>query len=1078
MALLQINLLGGFSVVADHQPITKFRSAKSRALLAYLATQPDRDHARTTLATLLWGDLPDSAAMTNLRIELSNLNKVLASHSVLTIERNTVCFHSALATVDVVTFREAVTDFLALSPESQITQLASLVTALDLYRGEFLAGFHLGDALEFDEWQVLTQEQLHEQAMQALNRLQQRYAEQGNWTELATSARRQLTLVPWQETAHRNLIQALAAQGQRAAALEQYAKCYAVLQAELGVEPALATQEIAARLRNYKADGSIAQPKVARNNLAQQVKSLVGRSGEIEHIYRLVQREPLVTLVGLGGVGKSRLALAVAQKALHDFADGIWFVALANIEATDNVTDRIALAIAAAIDFAVTDMQAPLTELAAHLVDKELLLVLDNWDQITTAAEALCEQLLALAGVHILATSRVRLQVEGEILIPLAGLPISEAFTLFGERARRLVPTFAGTEHAAAIYKICEEVGGLPLGIELAASWVEHIGVAEIGRSLAEIAVEPAQANSLVDRHQTLHAVFEYSWRLLSLHQQQILARLSAFRGGFDRAAAAAVASSNLSDLSLLIAHSLVQRVNAGRYDLHPLVQEFTARKLDPAAAPVLFGAYSHYYLTLLTSTEQTQRAALRADFDNMRSAWQRAMLAADGELMQQSAERFGEFIAQFGLVSDGNQLFADAVACFDSIPQQQEVVAHLLDQQARFLRALHGLRAISLLQQRVLTLTEDPKLQARAHLDLANYHAEQGEWAEADFHFDHAEALVQASSDVGSYIVTVEERIHINAIHFRGDFAQGIARLEEMLQLLDRATTPILDAESIRFRILQSLPLIATRQRDYGLAIRYAKATVAHAQAIAHRQRECFSLLDLALAEQFAGLYAQAVAHNQAALTIAEEIGDNDEIALLKANFCLTLRQQGELALALAYGQAAIESLRKLGNRRIEGQARNRVGHTLMALERWADADVAYAEAQAVWAPTQHPNRYEAMAGRAVAVFYLGRQDEALRLVNEVLAFVAVSDLAGIVEPVLLLLNCETVLTGLGRNVAARQVLTQAATWVQTVAGRISDEAVRAAFLHNRPDNQLLQARIALAEAIAPARAANASDR
>ena len=218
MDLVQINLLGGFSVVADHQPITKFRSAKSRALLAYLATQPDRDNPRTTLATHC-GVIYPIAAKTDLRIELSNLHKVLADHPVLTIERNTVCFHRALATVDVANFREAVTNFLALAPESQSTQLANLVTALDFYRGEFLAGFHLTDTLEFDEWQLLIQEQLHEQAMQALNTLQQRYAEQGSWAELAAIARRQLTFVPWQETAHRNLIQALAAQGQRAAAL-------------------------------------------------------------------------------------------------------------------------------------------------------------------------------------------------------------------------------------------------------------------------------------------------------------------------------------------------------------------------------------------------------------------------------------------------------------------------------------------------------------------------------------------------------------------------------------------------------------------------------------------------------------------------------------------------------------------------------------------------------------------------------------------------------------------------------------------------------------------------------------------
>ncbi|MDQ3248494.1 MAG: hypothetical protein M3Q45_04720, partial [Chloroflexota bacterium] len=618
-------------------------------------------------------------------------------------------------------------------------------------------------------------------------------------------------------------------------------------------------------------------------------------------------------------------------------------------------------------------------------------------------------------------------------------------------------------EHATAIDKICEAVAGLPLGVELAAGWVEHIPVAEMNRSLVEIAVEPAQANSLVDRHQTLHTVFEYSWRLLSAQAQQILARLSAFRGGFDRAAASAVAGSNLSDLSLLLAHSLVQRVTAGRYDLHPLVQEFTARKIDPAQVPILFGTHSFYYLTMLTSTEQAKRAAaLRADFDNIRSAWQWSVLATNAALIQPSAAPFGEFIAQFGLMADGNQLFADAVDRFDAIPQQQELVAQLLDQQAIFLRSLHGLRAISPLQQRVLTLTKNPKLQTSAHFDLANHYAEQGEWAQADFHFDQAEALSQASSDLGMYIGTVEERIHINAIHFRGDFAEGITRLEELLRLLDTATTPINNAENIRFRLLQSLPLIAVRHRNYGLSIRYANQALAWAQQIAHRPSQCHSLLDLALAEQFAGLYDQALAHNQAALAIAEEIGDTDEIALLQANLCLTLRQQGALEAALVYGQAAIESLHRLGNLRIEGQARNRVGHTLLALERWGDAEGAYAEALAVWASRQHPNRHEAVAGRAVALFHLGRQAEALALVNQVLDFVAVNDLVGIVEPVLLLLNCETVLAGCGEVAEARKVLQRAAVWVQTIAARISDEGVRAAFLYNRPDNQALKRRLA----------------
>ena len=1045
------------------QPITHFRSAKARGLLAYLAAQPDQDHARTTLATLLWGDLPDTAAKTNLRIELSNLHKLLADHPALTITRNTVRFHRALATVDVGDFRDAVTTFLALPAESQATQLTRLTAALDLYQGEFLAGFYLGDAPEFDEWQILTQEQLHEQAMGALNLLQQRYAEQGHWAELAAAARRQLALVPWQESAHRNLIQALAAQGQREAALEQYARCLAVLQAELGIEPTAATQEIAARLRNHGAGEITVSQPVARHNLPQGLKTLVGRNAEIGQIYDLVQQERLVTLLGIGGVGKSRLAQAVAQKALPDFADGIWFVSLAQIEATDNAPDRIALAMAAAIGFPLTNAQQPLAELAAHLAKKEILFVLDNWDQLTAAAETLCEQLLATEAVHLLATSRLRLGVDGEIVVPVEGLPAKAAFTLFVERARRVVPLFDGAAQRAAIDQLCAQVAGLPLGIELAASWVEHFTVAEIGHSLTEIVIEPAQAVSYVNRHQTLDALFEYSWRLLSPAQQTILARLSAFRGGFDRAAASAVAGSTLSDLSVLLAHSLIQRVVAGRYDLHPLVQEFAAGKLTLPAVSLLFGAHAGYYLLLLTSAEPTKYATLQIDFANIRRGWQWAVEAANGALIEPCVAPFGEFVTRFGGMVDGNMLLAAAADTFTENPAagkpvQAELVAQLLAQQARFVRALYGLSATCPLQQRVLTLTQQPKLQANAHFELANHYAEQGDWAQADFHFDQTEALAQASSDLGFYIGAVEERIYINTLHFRGDFAQAIARLEALVRLLDTAPTPVTDADNLRFRLLRALVMVAIRYRDYGVAIHYATLALAWTRQIAHRYHECSCLLDLALAEQFAGLYAEAVIHNRAALAIAEVIGDIDTIALLKANLCLTLRQHGELTAALDDGLAAIESLHTLGIRRLEGQARNRVGHTLLAMERWGDAEVAYRAALVVWEPMQHPNRYEAVAGRAAALGQLGRADEALPLAQEVLTFVAAAaELAGIVEPVLLLLNCESVFAGCSEQRSAQQVLQYAVAWVDLVAGRISDETVRTAFLA-RPDVRRLQ--------------------
>lgn len=1108
---LEVHLLGGFAVRLNGQPMRGFRTMKTRALLAYLAAQPDQEHSRVKLATLLWGELPDIAAKTNLRIELSNLKNLLSSHPALEIARDFARFRSGLATVDILAFRTGVRSFLALPVETQESELPRLVAAIDLYQGEFLAGFQLNDAIDFEDWQLILREQLHEEMMLGLNTLQLRYAEQGQWAQLANAARRQLALVSWTESAHRNLMQALAAQGQSEAALAQYEKCCEILQNELGVEPAQPTRELAARLR-----GSASSPPLQQHNLAQPMKSFVGRKEEIARVSRLVQQEKLVTLLGIGGVGKTHLAQAVAQDVLHDFGDGVWFVPLASIAGSDPESsrpdtdtgeaapERIALAIAAAVGFQVTNLRAPLVELAGHLREKQMLLLLDNCDHLVEAVTSVVDTLMKDTTLHILATSRVRLMSGGEIPVQLEGLPAADAFLLFVDRSRRVLPSFSVEGHASAsgmagegdastraadVYRICEQVAGLPLGIELAASWVEHYSVAEIGHSIAEMAVQPQQASGLVSRHHTLSNIFEYSWQLLNERHQRILTRLSLFRGGFDRTAAAAVAENALSDLSALIGYSLLQRVAAGRYDLHPLVREFAAQKLPVEQEAALHRKYSHHYLATLTAAPRDERAArLLTDFANIRSAWQRAVQTGDHAIIQPAVTSFGEFMAQFGLMADGNQLFAGAVERFGSISESvrplvppagrpgdgaperagrtmpskhDELVAQLLDQQSEFVRALHGLKAASDLQHRVLTLTSNRELSAKTHIKLVNYYAEVGAWEQVDFHSEQAETLAEELSDLSLYIRAVTSRIYRNALHFRGDFALGITRLEVMLGLLDTATPPLDDREEIRAELLASLTSISVRYGDYARAIRYGSQNLERITRLGHLDQRVWVLSDIALAELYAGMYAGALTHGQEALALATEIGSAEKIGILKVNFCLLLRQMGDFEQALVYGLEATEILTALGYTRIEGQARNRVGHTLLALERWADAFAAYGEAIGVLASIQHPNRYEAMAGRAVAALRLGKQAEALALVEEVLEFVASKGLVGIVEPVRLFLNCEAVLSGVGQRERGHQTLLQANDWVQTIAGRISDEQARDAFLRNRPDNLFLRTRM-----------------
>jgi len=183
MKHLYISLLGSSTVTLDNRPLTQFRSAKSRALLAYLAMQPDQDHPRPALAALLWGDLPETAARTNLRVELSHLKKLLQAAGALTISRQTVRLAGTAVTVDTRDLSRTVQTFLSLPGESLQRRRPELARTVATYQGEFLAGFHLPDAPDFDDWQRQTQERLHAQVMQALTALQQHYAAQGQWAK-------------------------------------------------------------------------------------------------------------------------------------------------------------------------------------------------------------------------------------------------------------------------------------------------------------------------------------------------------------------------------------------------------------------------------------------------------------------------------------------------------------------------------------------------------------------------------------------------------------------------------------------------------------------------------------------------------------------------------------------------------------------------------------------------------------------------------------------------------------------------------------------------------------------------------
>ncbi|MBE7534662.1 MAG: hypothetical protein HS124_02890 [Anaerolineales bacterium] len=380
-----------------------FISNKVPALLAYLVVTR-RAHSRDKLAALLWGEMPDADAKNNLRQALANLRKFFDDQ--LTITRDSIEF-TGDGFVDSLEFDSALRSASSLDPQPASVILTD---SLRLYRGDFLEGFHVRDAPDFEDWMLTERARLRELALQALHTLTQFHTSRGHFTEAMTYASRLLTFDPWREEAHRQLMLLQARTGQISAALAQYETCKKILERELGVQPSLETTALYEKIR--------AARQAARHNIPASSTEFVGRKSELENL-RGRLADPacrLVTLTGLGGAGKTRLAQETARLCADMFINGAWMVQLAAVDADDLIP-----AIGSIFDFPFAKGDAK-KQLLGYLRQKELLLLMDNFEHLLESSVVISEILQAAPDVKILVTSRERLDLAGEWVVELSGL--------------------------------------------------------------------------------------------------------------------------------------------------------------------------------------------------------------------------------------------------------------------------------------------------------------------------------------------------------------------------------------------------------------------------------------------------------------------------------------------------------------------------------------------------------------------------------------------------------------------------------------------------------------------------------
>jgi len=604
MARLSLSLLGPPRITLDEVPVTAFESDKVRALLMYLALEADRPHRREALAEVLWLDQPARTARHRLSQALFNLRQAVADHTAdppfLLITHESLQFNCASDHwLDTAAFER----LLATSDSHPHRRRATcarcvqrLAEAVDLYRGDLLTQFSLADSVAFDEWLLLQRERLRQMALGALGDLINYHERRSEHEAARRFALRQLELDSWCEATYRRLMRLLARTGQRNAALALYERCRQVLSDELGVDPEDETTALYATIRDQteasprSAPGSIA----SAHSLPAQTTPFIGRERELATIARLLADPTcrLITIVGPGGIGKTRLAVQAATEHLESFADGVHFVPLAALAAPD----LLASTIANGLKLPLHGGGDPQDQLLDHLRTRELLLVLDNVEHLLTGAPLITDILRHARNVTLLVTSRERLHLQSEWLLEVGGLALPElesraeaerssAVELFVQSARRVRPDFAPSiANEQDIVRVCRLTEGMPLAIELAAAWTRVLTCAQIAEEIEHsLTFLRTSLRDVPERHRSLGAVFEHSWNLLSLDEQRVLRQLTVFQGGCERDAAEHVAGASLALLAALIDKSLLRASSDGRYDLHESIRQYARERLQQA---------------------------------------------------------------------------------------------------------------------------------------------------------------------------------------------------------------------------------------------------------------------------------------------------------------------------------------------------------------------------------------------------------------------------------------------------------------------------------------------------------------
>lgn len=972
----QLYLLGRFQLKINGENTDEFEADSARALCAYLVMHAGETLRRERLAALFWPDQPQASALRNLRTALTRMRRGMGALSdAFQSDNQTVTFQpSPDVWVDALALASLGAEVEAHAHrrlEGCPVCIEKMQQIVQLYRGEFLAGFTQESDL-FQEWAGLQREIYHRLVAQALDSLTSYHLLRKEWREAQRDARRALQLEPWREESHRHLMLALANQGQRSAALRQFHICRRILKQEFDAPPQPETTAIyETLLRNRETPAATNKPRSPMELLPTGAHwlddlPLVGREHELrELIERLVMPDTrLLTVVGEGGVGKTRLALRGARLVAASFDDGVFYVGLNPEESSKPIRFQVTEAAARVAQRIALACAIPLSEKApyeqsvlAFLRKRNILLLLDSLEQHEEARSFLLTLLENAPGCVLLVTSHRPLGVRQEYVLRLEGLKTASSggdsadaasIVLFDVLARRrgAVGVLDGP-HRAAIAQICEAVAGLPLGIELAVACLPHPNrlqaeywsATDLAQLLERISEPDAQTlQDLPPRHRGLRALFLAEWQLLDPTCQKALAGVTIFRAAFTVEAATAVLGIRDPEemariLWKLTERLLVQAGIQGRFQLHDRIRHFAAEQL--AASPEQAFIRERYITLFLHNLVKAEQAldgkdaaaiqqALALEIEDLLAAWRNAVEDDRWELLAAAASTFARFHALRGLHNEGERLLNEAVqrlrrAHFEATASSFEwssntpgtlahALARLLIARSRLLARLSQWETTEVALLEALELADEPAVRADALIELGWCLFRLGRTTDAMPPLREALALADHLEDARRRAYALNG---LAALHQRrGESAVTQTLLEEAL-LLARQEGDLTMAAII----LGNLSVRYNELGDHAQELALLKEALAIHRAQHNLRMEAVTLSALGIYYDARGQYIEAQAHYRQALKLAESFDDRFGLLDIWLNIGISRDQMGDYAGAIEAAQHALAIEHEVNN-------------------------------------------------------------------------------------------------------------------------------------------------------------------